>query len=128
MACVVGGGSARQPTGGAGAGGQAAPPIPAVDPATIEPGPPLEVGDRVLFTLVAPEATSVAVAGTFNGWVPGRDQLQRYGDLWYGLIDVPSGRHKYKFVVDGVRWIVDPSVERRVGDDAGGWASPLVRF
>jgi hypothetical protein len=80
----------------------------------------------------------VAVAGTFNGWVPTANPLQRRtlapapgaapapDSLWYAVVPVPRGRHRYKFLVDGNRWIPDPANPDRTSDGSGGVASSLV--
>jgi len=42
-------------------------------------------------------------------------------------IDAPSpGNHEYKFVVDGRRWIEDPSNGRKVPDNYGGLNSVIT--
>ena len=45
--------------------------------------------------------------------------------LWYALVPVPRGRHRYKFLVDGNRWIADPANPQQSGDGSGGIASVL---
>lgn len=75
---------------------------------------------RVRFTLSAPQARRVALAGDFNGWRPDAQLLQRRGDgLW--SIEVPLGRGNwsYSFVVDG-KWVEDPTAERWRDDGFGG--------
>ena len=74
----------------------------------------------VTFVFLAPEARSVALAGDFDGWDPARLPMQRQGSgLW--TVDVPlaPGRYQYAFVVDGRRFIADPSAPRATGDDFG---------
>jgi 1,4-alpha-glucan branching enzyme len=54
----------------------------------------------------APEATSVAVAGSFNDWSLDQHPLKRSesGDF-SGEIELESGReYEFRFVIDGVRW------------------------
>lgn len=95
------------------------PPTPrlATGPATASvPDEPV----RVRFTLSAPEARSVALAGDFNGWRPDTQLMQRRGDgLW--TIEVPLGRGNwsYSFVVDG-KWVEDTTAERWRDDGFGG--------
>lgn len=56
----------------------------------------------------AAEATTVCVAGTFNGWNPAATPLtRRDGGTWEVTLDLPPGRHEYKFVVDGA-WCCEP--------------------
>lgn len=65
----------------------------------------------VRFVLVAPGAHQVSVAGTFNRWDPSATPLVRSGsgDLWVATLALPPGQHQYAFVVDGARWVPDPT-------------------
>lgn len=91
------------------------------------PGTPAQVANarsttewRVQFVLVAPNATSVAVAGDFNDWQPERTPLRRAeGGLWNAAVPLGSGRYSYAFLVDGRRWVADPTAPRTPGDDFG---------
>jgi len=74
----------------------------------------------VTFVFVAPTARSVALAGDFNDWDAARVLMRREASgLW--TVDVPltPGRYRYVFVVDGRRFVADPSAPRAVGDDFG---------
>ncbi len=54
------------------------------------------------FELHAPAASRAFVAGSFNDWRPDATPMRRQTDgRWVADIDVPPGRHEYKFVVDG---------------------------
>lgn len=54
------------------------------------------------FELDAPAARRAFVAGTFNGWRPdATPMIWQDGGHWVADVDVPAGRHEYKFVVDG---------------------------
>ncbi len=81
----------------------------------------------VQFTLAAPGARSVEVAGDFNGWQPQRAQLRDpEGDgNWSALIALPAGVHKYMFVIDGRRWVSDPHAHHFV-DDGFGMKNSLI--
>lgn len=49
----------------------------------------------------------VHVAGTFNDWDPGQLKLKENGDgVYRASLRIPSGRHEYKFVVNGI-WCAD---------------------
>jgi 1,4-alpha-glucan branching enzyme len=65
----------------------------------------------VRFVLFAPEAQQVALAGTFNQWDPAATPLVRTGasGIWAATLILPAGQHQYAFVVDGARWVADPS-------------------
>lgn len=74
----------------------------------------------VQFRLEAPGATSVHVAGDFNGWQPEVALADPYGTgEWTGRVKLPPGVHKYMFLVDGETWITDPHAERYVEDGYG---------
>ncbi|HYE14306.1 MAG TPA: glycogen-binding domain-containing protein, partial [Pyrinomonadaceae bacterium] len=71
--------------------------------------PPPSLKGNTTFTLRGHERASVvALAGTFNNWNQSQTLCGREGDAWVCRVDLPAGRHAYKFVVDGV-WITDPS-------------------
>jgi hypothetical protein len=65
----------------------------------------------VRFVLAAPDAHQVSVAGTFNQWDPHATPLVRAGGngVWSATITLPAGQHQYVFVVDGERWVPDPT-------------------
>lgn len=74
----------------------------------------------VTFVLVAPHARSVALTGDFDGWDRARLPMRREAaGIW--TLDVPlaPGRYDYAFVVDGARFVADPSAPPAVGDDFG---------
>jgi serine protease AprX len=81
---------------------------------------------RLLFVFHDDNAESVSVAGNFNAWTP--LALERNGaGLWSIEITVPHAeRFEYKFVVDGNRWIEDPSNGMKVPDNLGGLNSVIV--
>jgi len=55
------------------------------------------------------EATSISVAGDFNGWSATATPLRRDAELgvWQACVGVSPGRYRYRLVVDG-RWSHDP--------------------
>lgn len=55
-------------------------------------------------------ATSVAVAGTFNDWGVGYT-MKKTPEGWIYQAFLPPGKHLYKFIVDG-KWIIDPGNEQ----------------
>ena len=66
----------------------------------------------VEFSCHAPKAKTVFVAGTFNDWKPDATPLRPLlpNGKWAGTLQVPLGRHEYKFVVDG-QWCCEPGCE-----------------
>lgn len=75
----------------------------------------------VTFTVEAPGAGSVYLAGEFNGWDPGaRAMTDDDGDgVFEVTIELAPGRYAYKFVVDG-NWQADPNAADSVDDGFGG--------
>ena len=81
----------------------------------------------VRFELVAPQARSVSLAGSFNGWQVGAIPLSRVADgLWATTVALPVGEHRYEFVIDGTRWVPDPTAHAQVDDGFGGRNSVIV--
>ncbi len=65
-------------------------------------------GGEVVFSLRAPEAKAVALAGEFNGWDPALHPMERgSGGVWTVRVALPPGTYQYRFVVDG-KWMADP--------------------
>lgn len=64
----------------------------------------------VRFVLPATGAHTVAVAGDFNGWQVGENELDDpKGDgVFVGTVWLRPGTYSYMFVVDGKRWVTDP--------------------
>jgi len=91
--------------------------------AFIRRGSPVEVR----FVLEAPEATSVWLAADFNDWSPSGYELEKAADGTWSII-VPLRRgasYSYNFVIDGERWVADPSAPSRLDDGLGGVSSSL---
>ena len=91
-------------------------------------------GYRVTFRLDATEwddkPNSVHVAGDFNGWNAGANPMtDADGDgVWTATLPLSAGEYGYKFVIDGDRWITDPTddPELRKGDNYGGENSGVI--
>ncbi len=89
--------------------------------------------EKVVFSLDVSDwenkPTSVAVAGTFNGWNKDANALKKEGEiLWKGEVELAEGVHHYKLVIDGERWIEDPKAdaELAVEDSFGGKNSGIM--
>ncbi|HEU4766203.1 MAG TPA: S8 family serine peptidase [Pyrinomonadaceae bacterium] len=90
--------------------------------------PPRVENGRLLFVFHDDAAKSVSVAGEFNGWNESATPLMRDGSgLWSTEIAVSrAGRFEYKFVINGQRWLEDPSNGMKAPDNHGGLNSVLV--
>lgn len=84
--------------------------------------PPRMLAGKLAFYLYEPEATSAHLAGDFNGWSTKKHPMTEVRPgLWRTTIHAPaSGTYRYKFVVDGGRWVEDPANMRREPDGYGG--------
>jgi hypothetical protein len=81
----------------------------------------------VQFVFVAPNAKTVALVGSFNDWDTSATQLRRgQGGVWTAELPLTGGRYTYSFVVDGKRWLADPTAPRSVDDDFGTPSSVLT--
>lgn len=85
---------------------------------------PYTISEGVLFSLYAPKASSVFLAGDFNGWNPKvNPMLLGEDNVWRTVIQLRPGRnYEYKYIVDG-NWILDPNNEEKMEDVAGGFNS-----
>jgi glycosidase len=85
---------------------------------------------RVTFVLPAAQASAVRtvqVAGDFTGWQGQAVSMTRRADgAFAAAVEVPPGTRRYKFIVDGTRWIPDPTNPRGMDDGNGGSNSVLL--
>ncbi len=80
-----------------------------VSPSRAEIEKPLEPeAKEVTFQIEAPAAKDVYLAGDFNGWEINNEGMlaSRESGWWEKRVALPSGRYRYKFLVDG-EWIID---------------------
>ena len=89
-----------------------------------ENGEPKKISVQVDFGLVASQARSVAVAGSFNGWDPTVTPMRKVEGAWHVKVGLPRGRHEYRFVVDG-QWMADPGARESVPNPFGSVNSVL---
>lgn len=75
---------------------------------------------KVSFSLLAPQAKRVTIAGNFNKWDANNAPLIKSNKegLWKRELDLESGKYEYKFVVDG-RWVNDPGNKKTVRNPFG---------
>jgi len=85
---------------------------------------PVAVDDGVHFSYEAPNASTVHLAGEFNGWDPTANPMSdEDGDgVWEITVELQAGRtYEYKYVIDGgVEWREDPLNPNTVDDNHGG--------
>jgi len=80
----------------------------------------------VSFELMAPNAKVVAVTGGFTNWsATGVAMKKQPNGLWKASVDLKSGKHEYKFVVDG-QWWNDPNNSNTVGNSMGSLNSVKI--
>jgi len=62
---------------------------------------------EVVFSVFAPEAKEVHVAGDFNAWkLDGDSRLSNNNGTWSRKMNLDTGRYHYRFVIDG-KWLED---------------------
>lgn len=89
------------------------------------PLPAVAVPQEVTFTLEAPGAEHVLLAGDFNEWTLDGSEMQPGDGVWTKVIKLPPGRYRYRYVVDG-QWQSDPSNAALEPNPYGGHDSVLV--
>jgi len=91
-------------------------------------GPPRIANGRLVFVFHDDKAKSVSLAGEFNHWDTTNTALVRDSDgLWQTeLVVPPPGLYQYKFLINGERWVEDPSNGMKAPDNYGGLNSVLV--
>lgn len=81
---------------------------------------------KVMFRFHAEPGKEIFVAGTFNAWEPNKSRLQDNGAGEYTVaLQLPVGRHEYKFIVDN-EWCMDPQNPETIPNDHGSTNNVLV--
>jgi hypothetical protein len=79
-----------------------------------------EVGTVVQFAVPVPAAHQVVVVGDFNHWDTHATPLEKTeSGTWRATVRLKPGAHVYSFVVDGTRWMPDPTAPQAPGSDFG---------
>lgn len=88
---------------------------------------PERIDGGVRFSVKAPGAKKVMIAGNFNEWDTEKDSLAGPDDegLWNTTLPLSEGRYEYLFLVDGEKWMLDPDVPS-ADDGMGGRNSVLM--
>ena len=94
--------------------------------------------DGVVFRLYSPAARTVQIAGDWEGNNWGRGDAEA-GEVLVGLmergeaegmweinLDLEPGRYRYRFIIDEVKYLLDPNNPRVVDDGMGGRANLLI--
>jgi 1,4-alpha-glucan branching enzyme len=118
---VPAGATATGAAGGAAVAGAAAAGAAAIATgATGKAAPPTPTDEGVVFTW-AGTATSVAIAGDWNGWAINSDPLVKQADgTWRIVKKLAPGTYAYKFVVNGGTWKQDEANPESRDDGFGG--------
>ena len=88
--------------------------------AKTKPAAPAPAKRRVSFSLSAPDARNVKLAGDFTGWEDDSREMKRQRNgSWKATVAVPPGQHEYRFIVDG-QWADDPKCDVRKPNPFGG--------
>jgi chromosome partitioning protein len=77
------------------------------------------------FTLEAPDAARVQLAGEFNAWTPEGSEMDGDGRVWKKTLRLAPGRYRYRYVIDG-EWQKDPQNAVVEPSPYGGQDSVLV--
>lgn len=86
------------------------------------PVPVTAAAERVVeFVVLAPGAGQVTLAGDFNEWSTSATPLAAADEagVWSVTLPLSAGRYEYAFIVDGERWLPDPSTPRAHRGDFG---------
>ena len=81
---------------------------------------------EVTFPIEAPAAKDVYLAGDFNGWEINDEGMlaSRENGWWEKRVALPSGRYRYKFLVDG-EWTIDSKNPERETNAFGTFDSVM---
>jgi serine protease AprX len=84
--------------------------------------------EGISFSLHDHAATTVQVLGSWDDWrSPGIAARPIEPGFWRTQpMPLPVGRHAYKFLLDGKRWLDDPDNPRKAPDGLGGLNSSVV--
>jgi 1,4-alpha-glucan branching enzyme len=79
----------------------------------------METPSKQTFRFSSPEAMSVLLVGDFTHWQQRGIPMQKGKDgIWVATVELPPGKHTYRFIVDG-DWRDDPECTLRVPNPYG---------
>lgn len=73
---------------------------------------PLKNGQQRFFLAGRLAAREAFLSGTFNHWSTLRTPMTKTDSGWVVDLNLPPGKHQYKFIVDG-QWMIDPWNNKR---------------
>lgn len=77
--------------------------------------------NRTEFKFNAPSANDVRLVGSFTNWEQNPIRMRKgVSGEWKAWVELSSGRHEYKFIVDG-QWQNDPCCPSCVPNTLGGY-------
>jgi hypothetical protein len=81
---------------------------------------PPKAGSAPVVTFAVPdEGAPVSVVGDFNGWTPGvHPMVRRSNGTRSVAVTLGPGRFEFRYLADGGRWLDEPTVSERRGDNA----------
>ena len=83
--------------------------------------------DTVDFVLRTSADSAVVLVGDFNNWDPAATPLRQIATgVWAATVPLRPGRYRYTFIVDGSRWLRDPSSPPALEDDFGAPTSVIT--
>ena len=80
---------------------------------------------KVRFAIRAPGAHYVSLAGDFTKWSPRKLQDPDSDGVWTITVNLRPGTYQYNFLVDGSRWVTDPTADGLRPDGFGGYNSVI---
>jgi 1,4-alpha-glucan branching enzyme len=79
----------------------------------------VEIPTKQTFRFSAPTAMSVLLVGDFTHWQQRGIPMRKTKDgIWVATVELPPGKHNYRFIVDG-DWRDDPECTLRVSNPYG---------
>ena len=82
---------------------------------------------RVTFVLERPDADTVHVVGDFTDWQASKAMRRSKEGMWRVGMDLRSGReYGFRYLVDGVHWVNDPSADKYAPNPYGSDNSVVV--
>jgi 1,4-alpha-glucan branching enzyme len=81
----------------------------------------------ITFTYEDAQARTVELAGSFNNWKPDSNPLRKTDmGKWSTTLNLQPGAHQYMFVIDGKKWLSDPSAAHTLPDGFGQVNSMVI--